>query len=91
MVGVGFFEEFAEHGALVKRFALILKSRHQAARVQVQQGLRLVVGVHFDVLVWDAFLFERDPYSLYEGTEPAGIQLEVVLCGVRLEYISLLC
>lgn len=48
----------------------------------------LVVWVHFDVLVWDAFLFERDPHALNEGAEPARVQFEVILSGVRLEFVN---
>jgi hypothetical protein len=43
-----------------------------------------MVGVHFDVLVRDAFLFERDPDPLHEGAEPAGVQFEIILCRMRL-------
>ena len=38
----------------------------------------------FDVLVWDLLLLERDPDTLDEGTEPAGVQLQGLLGRVRL-------
>jgi hypothetical protein len=38
-----------------------------------------VVWVHFDVLVLDAFLFERDPDALDKGAKPARVEFEIML------------
>lgn len=42
---IGFFEEFADYGAFVKGFVVILESRHKAARVELKERLRFVVWV----------------------------------------------
>jgi hypothetical protein len=41
--------------------------------------LRFAVWVHFDVLVLDAFLFERDPDALDKGAKPARVEFEIML------------
>ena len=84
MVGVRLLEELAQNRALVERLALVLQRRYETARVQIQERLRFVVWVHFDVLVWDAFLFERDPDALDEGAEPARVEFQIVLGRVCL-------
>lgn len=43
-----------------------------------------MVWIYFDVLVWDAFLFERDPDALDEGAEPARVEFQIVLGRVCL-------
>jgi len=53
---------------------MVLQSRHETAGIEIQKGLRLVVGVYFDVLIRDLFLFQGDPDALDEGTEPAGVE-----------------
>jgi hypothetical protein len=60
------------------------KSGDEPSRVEIQQGLRLVVGVDFNVLVLDAFFFEGDPDALDEGTKPATVELQSCGGGVSL-------
>ena len=57
---------------------MILERRDEAAGIQVEEGLRLVVGVDFDVLVLNTFFFEGDPNALDEGAEPAGVEFQGV-------------
>lgn len=77
MVGKRVFEEFADDGAFVERFIVVLQGGDEAARVESEEGLGLVVGVDFDVLVGDFFLFEDGPGALDEGA--AGVWV----CEVR--------
>ena len=42
-----------------------------------------VVGVDFDVGVWEGEFFECDPGALGEGAEPAGILCDVSGLGIR--------
>jgi hypothetical protein len=42
--------------------------RYKSARVDIQERLRLLVWINFNVLVWNAFVFERYPNALDEGT-----------------------
>ena len=71
VVWEGFLEELAEYCAFVERLVLILECGYEAAWVQVEERLGLVVGVDFDVLVLNAFFFEGDPGALDEWAEPA--------------------
>jgi len=41
----------------------------EAARVDVEEGLGLLVGVDFDVLIGEPFVLERDPDALDERTK----------------------
>jgi hypothetical protein len=66
-----FFEKLAKHDAFIQRLVLVLESRNQTARVEIEQRLGFVVRIHFDVLVLNTFLFQRDPNPLHEGTKPA--------------------
>jgi hypothetical protein len=43
--------------------------RHEAARVHGEQRGGFGIGVDFDVLVGDGFVFERDPDALDEGAK----------------------
>jgi hypothetical protein len=88
VIGVSFFEELAQNRALVERLALVLQRGYETAWVQIQEGLRFVVWVHFDVLVQDAFLFERDPDALDKGAEPARVEFQVMLSRVCLESVT---
>ena len=81
MTRVGLVQKLANHTTLVQRFPrpiiqLNFQSRHQASRIQSQQGSGLVVGVDFDVLVGDFLFFENGPDALHKGAEPAGIKLK---------------
>ena len=67
MVRVSFFQELADNRRFEERFVIILKCRHKTTRVEVDQGLGLVVWVHFDVLVGDLLFFQDGPGSLDEG------------------------
>lgn len=67
MVRVGFLEELADDGRLEERFVVVLQRRDQAAGVECQEGLRLVVRVHFDILIGNLLLFQDCPGSLHEG------------------------
>lgn len=42
---------------------------HEAAGVDIEQGLRFAVGVDFNVLIGKAFVFEGDPDALDEGAD----------------------
>ena len=46
VVRVRFFQELAQHGALVQRLVVVLQRRDEAARVQAQQRFGFVVGVY---------------------------------------------
>ena len=39
---------------------------NEAARIDVKERLRLLVGIYFDILVGYLFVLERDPYALHE-------------------------
>jgi hypothetical protein len=39
---------------------------HQTARIDIKQGLGLLVRVDFDVLIWNTFQFKGDPDTLNE-------------------------
>jgi hypothetical protein len=78
------FEKLAKHRGFVERLVVVLQCRHETARVEGEQGLRLVVRVDFDVLVWKGLFFEGDPDALNEGAEPAGVEFEGVGGGVGL-------
>lgn len=41
-----------------------------------------MVGVYFDVLVWDLLFFEDGPGALDKGAEPAGVEFEGFGVGV---------
>ena len=76
VVWVGFFEELENHVAFEERLAVVLEGRDEPARIQLQEGLGLVVGVYFDVLVGDLLFFEDGPDALDEGAEPAAVEFE---------------
>lgn len=44
------------------------QSGYETARVDIEEGLGLLVGIDFDVLVRDLLVFEGDPDALDEGT-----------------------
>ena len=67
MVGESVFEEFADHRAFVEGFVVVLQGGDEAAGVEGEEGLGLVVGVDFNVLVGDFLLFEDGPGALDEG------------------------
>ena len=67
MIRESIFEEFADHCAFVQRFVVVLQGGDEAAGVEGEEGLGLVVGVDFDVLVGDFLLFEDGPGALDEG------------------------
>lgn len=79
VVRIGLLEEVDDDGRLVERLAVVLERRHQAARVELEQRLRLVVRVDLDVLEGDPLLLENHPDALDEGAEPAGVECE--RCG----------
>jgi hypothetical protein len=83
------FEEFAQHHGFVERLVVVLQCRHETARVEGEQRLRLVVWVDFDVLVWEGLFFEGDPDALNEGAEPAGVEFEGVRGGVGLAFLGI--
>lgn len=61
------FEVLHYHGGFVRAPGRAVPDcRDEAARVDVEQGLRLFVGVDFDVLVGYVFVLERDPDALDE-------------------------
>lgn len=85
-VRVNFVQVLADDGALVERLCLLpigsfgtAERGHQAAWVELEEGLGFVVGVDLDVLVGDLLFFEHEPGSLDEGAEPAGVELERLL------------
>jgi len=61
------FEEFADHCAFVQGFIGVCQGGDEAAGVESEEGLGLVVGVYFDVLIGDFLLFEDGPGALDEG------------------------
>lgn len=67
MIGESVFEELANHRAFVQGLGVVLESRDEAAGVEGEEGLGLVVGVYFDVLVGDSLFFEDGPGALDEG------------------------
>lgn len=58
---------FQQHGTLVASPLAMPQCRHKSPRVHFQQGLGLLVRIHFDILVWDAFQLQRNPYALHKG------------------------
>lgn len=66
VVGVGVLQELADDGALEQRLVVVLQSRDQAARVELQQRVRLVVGIDLDVLVGNLLLLQDGPCPLDE-------------------------
>ena len=67
MVGECVFEEFADHRAFVEGLVVVLQGGDEAAGIEREERLGLVVRVYFDVLVGDLFLFEDGPGALDEG------------------------
>jgi hypothetical protein len=61
---------------------------NEAAGVDVEEGLRLFVGVDLDVLVGDLLVFEGYPYALDEG---AGTVSMVSMTLWDCMYIALKC
>jgi len=51
----------------------VAQGRNEAARVDVEERLRFLVGIDFDVLVGDVLVLEGDPYALDEGTVGVGL------------------
>lgn len=62
----------------------------EAAWVDVEKALGLLVGVYFYVLVGDLLVLERDPYTLHEGTGEKLICWSGITCcsyvGIIEEY-----
>ena len=73
--GVSFFEELADYGGFEEGFGVVLEGGDEAAGVEGEEGLGFVVGVYFDVLVGDLFLFEDGPGALDEGAAGRSISL----------------
>lgn len=76
MIRKRIFEKFRYDCTFVEWFVVVLESGDQTSGVQREEGSGFVVGVDFDVLVRDLFLFEEGPDSLDEGAEPARVELE---------------
>ena len=51
MIRVDVLEELADDGAFVQRLVVILKCRDEAARVELEEAVWLVVRIYFDVLI----------------------------------------
>lgn len=67
MLRASVFQELQDDGRLVKRLVVILKCRYRASRTEFQEALRLMVWVHFGILVWGIFFFEDYPNTLNYG------------------------
>jgi hypothetical protein len=78
------FQKLAQDCRLIEWLVLVLQSGHQAAGIEIQKGLRLVVRVYLDVLIGNAFFFQCDPDALDEGAEPAGVEFKGVFGLVSL-------
>lgn len=82
-----FLEKLAKNSALIQRLSLVLQCGNKAARIEIKQRLWLVIRVDFNVLVLDAFFFERNPYTLNKGTKPARVELQRTFSRVSLGEI----
>ena len=80
----GFFEEFTQNRAFIERPVFVLQSRNKTTWIEIEERLRLVVRVYLNVLVRYTFFFESDPDSLDERAEPPRVELQGILCRVRL-------
>ena len=80
----GFFEEFTQNRAFIERLVLVLQSRNKTAGIEIEQRLWLMVRVYLNVLVRYTLFFESYPDSLDERAKPSRIELQGVLCRVRL-------
>ena len=82
MVGESVFEEFADHRAFVEGFVVVLQGGDEAAGVEGEEGLGLVVGVDFNVLVGDFLLFEDGPGALDERAAVLWVcEVRWLVCG----------
>ena len=86
MVGKRVFEKFADDGAFVQRFVGVFQGGDEAAGVEGEERLGLVVGVYFDVLVGDFFLFEDGPGALDKGAAFSRIRAGVIEESQWLKY-----
>ena len=66
MVRICVFQEFTYDGRLEEWLVVVLKGRDETARVEVEEGLGLVVRVDLDILVRYLLLFEDGPSPLDE-------------------------
>lgn len=69
MIRVGILQEFADDSAFVQWLVVVLQSWDQATRIEVEKGARFVVGVHFDVLIWNLCMIGLDELSEKEMKE----------------------
>lgn len=79
MIRKRIFEKFRYDCTFVEWFVVVLESGDQTSGVQREEGSGFVVGVDFDVLVRDLFLFEEGPDSLDEGAAVLTIMSETLL------------
>ena len=65
--GVDVFQVLHDDGGLVGAPCwAVAEGGNEAARIDVKERLRLLVGIYFDILVGYLFVLERDPYALHE-------------------------
>ena len=57
MVGELLVKEFAKHIAFVEWLVLELKCGDETSGVEIEERLRFLVGIDFDVLIGDVLLF----------------------------------
>lgn len=68
LAGVQVLEVLHDYGGFVGAPCwTVADGGNEAAWVDVKQGLRLLVGVYFDVLVWNGFVFQGYPNTLDKG------------------------
>lgn len=75
------FEVLHDHSGLVgtPRWTMT-DGRYKATRIDIQERLRFLVGVYFDVLVGNGFMFEGYPNTLDKG---ACIYQHIFLKSIR--------
>lgn len=78
-------EVFHQDGRFVAAPFTVAKGWDETARVDVEEEFGLAVDVYFYVLVLQAFVLERDPDAVDEGTEARAVDFEVLFGGVGLD------
>lgn len=59
---------FKKHATLIASPIAVPQRRDESSRIHFQQRFRLLVRVHFNILIWNALDLERYPDALHKRT-----------------------
>lgn len=59
---------FHQHCTLITPPIAMSQRRNQSPGIHLEQRLRFLIWIDLDILIWDAFQLQCDPYPLHEWT-----------------------